>query len=69
MFFLQIAKLVGDFFNKGIYEIQINLKKTPFLEWESPGQMERFAHTSVLLVYVHTLHEGSSSLACYSCLY
>ncbi|KAL5474897.1 hypothetical protein EMCRGX_G026922 [Ephydatia muelleri] len=35
-----IAKWVGDLFNKGIYEIQIELKKTPFLEWESPNQME-----------------------------
>ena len=47
---VQIAKWVGDLFNKGIYEIQIELKKTPFLEWESPGQMERCVP---LLCYVY----------------
>ena len=59
IYFMQIAKLVGDLFNKGIYEIQIELKKTPFLEWEGPGQMERFAQKcaySTLYMYVDTLH-------------
>ena len=56
IYFMQIAKLVGDLFNKGIYEIQIELKKTPFLEWEGPGQMERFAQKcaySTLYMYVY----------------
>ena len=47
---VQNAKWVGDLFNKGFNEIQIELKKTPFLEWESPDQMERCVP---LLCYVY----------------
>ena len=36
-----MAKWVGDTFNRGIYDTHIELKKTPFLEWESPKQMDK----------------------------
>ena len=32
---LQIAKWVGDLFNKGLYDIHIDLKQWPLLEWEA----------------------------------
>ena len=38
MLLLQVAKWVGDIFNKGLYDGHILLKKIPFLEQESPRQ-------------------------------
>ena len=39
---LIVAKWVGDQFNKGIYDIHINLKKVPLLEFEAETEMKRF---------------------------
>eukprot|EP01028_Stygiella_incarcerata_P011206 TRINITY_DN622_c2_g1_i1.p1 TRINITY_DN622_c2_g1~~TRINITY_DN622_c2_g1_i1.p1 ORF type:complete len:798 (-),score=167.80 TRINITY_DN622_c2_g1_i1:291-2684(-) len=36
MLTIMVAKLVGDVFNIGLYDIHIFLKHVPFLEWEPP---------------------------------
>lgn len=41
----QVAKWVGDIFNKGLYDIHIELKHWPLLEWEAEPMWE----TSVIL--------------------
>ena len=38
---LQVAKWVGDIFTAGIYDINIQLKKIPYMEWDSPEHMDR----------------------------
>ncbi len=45
---LQVAKWVGDYFNAGIYDTHIELKKTPFLEWESPRQLDKLVAKDVM---------------------
>lgn len=45
---LQVAKWVGDYFNHGLYDIHISLKKTPFLEWESPRQLDKLVAEDVM---------------------
>ena len=37
----QVAKWVGDLFNKGLYDIHIDLKEVPFLEWDTPAELAR----------------------------
>jgi len=44
----QVAKWVGDLFNKGIYDTHIELRKTPFLEWESPRQLDKLIARDVM---------------------
>ena len=44
----QVAKWVGDIFNRGIYDTHIELKKTPFLEWESPRQLDKLIAEDVM---------------------
>ncbi|XP_076451298.1 H(+)/Cl(-) exchange transporter 6-like [Babylonia areolata] len=41
MIVLMVAKWVGDLFNKGIYDIHIDLKEVPFLEWETPADVAK----------------------------
>lgn len=41
LFALQIAKWTGDFFNKGIYDIHVNLRGVPLLEWETDVEMDK----------------------------
>ncbi len=43
-----MAKWVGDFFNHGLYDTHIELKKTPFLEWESPKQLDKLIAEDVM---------------------
>ena len=45
---LQVAKWVGDIFNHGLYDTHIVLKKTPFLEWESPRQQDKLVAEDVM---------------------
>ena len=45
---LQVAKWVGDYFNHGLYNKHILLKKTPFLEWESPLQLNKLVAEDVM---------------------
>lgn len=37
----QVAKWTGDFFNKGIYDIHIQLRGVPVLEWETEVEMDK----------------------------
>ena len=39
---------MGDFFNHGLYDTHIQLKKTPFLEWESPNQLDKLIAEDVM---------------------
>lgn len=41
VFYCQVAKWTGDFFNKGIYDIHIQLKGVPLLEWETEVEMDK----------------------------
>lgn len=41
MFAMQVAKWTGDFFNKGIYDIHVNLRGVPLLEWETEVEMDK----------------------------
>jgi len=41
LFVLQVAKWTGDFFNKGIYDIHVNLRGVPLLEWETEVEMDK----------------------------
>jgi len=34
---LQVAKWAGDVVNKGLYDIHIDAKAVPLLEWDSPS--------------------------------
>ena len=43
-----MAKWVGDYFNQGLYDTHIELKKTPFLEWESPKQLDKLIAEDVM---------------------
>lgn len=37
----QVAKWTGDFFNKGLYDVHIQLRGVPLLEWEADMQMDK----------------------------
>uniref|UniRef100_A0AAX7SFV7 Chloride channel protein n=1 Tax=Astatotilapia calliptera TaxID=8154 RepID=A0AAX7SFV7_ASTCA len=37
MLVLMIAKIVGDYFQEGLYDIHIKLQSVPFLHWEAPA--------------------------------
>eukprot|EP00052_Salpingoeca_macrocollata_P034116 m.10539 g.10539 ORF g.10539 m.10539 type:complete len:788 (-) comp5968_c0_seq1:27-2390(-) len=60
---LMVAKWVGDYFNKGIYDIHIHLKKIPILEFEAELEMKRFlvgdamSRELVCLEAVNKLHD------------
>ncbi|GAB1602251.1 chloride transport protein 6-like [Argonauta hians] len=59
MLVLMIAKWIGDLFNQGLYDIHINLKNIPLLEWDSPAVMDRLTAADimkdkVLYVFPHT---------------
>jgi len=41
MITLMVAKWTGDLFNKGLYDIHIELRKIPLLEWEWPEITEK----------------------------
>jgi hypothetical protein len=45
---LLVAKWVGDEFDLGIYDIHIELKNIPLLEWEAEEEMKRFQNADVM---------------------
>ncbi|XP_005996630.1 H(+)/Cl(-) exchange transporter 6 [Latimeria chalumnae] len=56
---LMVAKWTGDFFNKGIYDIHIDLRGVPLLEWETEVEMDRLRASDIMepnltYVYPHT---------------
>ncbi|XP_038132653.1 chloride transport protein 6 [Cyprinodon tularosa] len=59
MITLMVAKWTGDFFNKGIYDIHIQLKGVPLLEWETEVEMDKLTASDIMepnltFVYPHT---------------
>uniref|UniRef100_H9GEA8 Chloride voltage-gated channel 6 n=1 Tax=Anolis carolinensis TaxID=28377 RepID=H9GEA8_ANOCA len=59
MITLMVAKWTGDFFNKGIYDIYINLRGVPLLEWETKAEMDKLRASDIMepnlmYVYPHT---------------
>ncbi|KAK5604613.1 Chloride transport protein 6 [Crenichthys baileyi] len=59
MITLMVAKWTGDFFNKGIYDIHIQLKGVPLLEWETEVEMDKLTASDIMepnltYVYPHT---------------
>ncbi|XP_077949293.1 H(+)/Cl(-) exchange transporter 6 isoform X2 [Gasterosteus aculeatus] len=59
MITLMVAKWTGDFFNKGIYDIHIQLRGVPLLEWETEVEMDRLTASDIMepnltYVYPHT---------------
>ncbi|XP_062507663.1 H(+)/Cl(-) exchange transporter 7-like isoform X1 [Corticium candelabrum] len=43
-----IAKLVGDLFNEGIYDIHIQLKSIPLLPWDPPDQTIKYSARDIM---------------------
>uniref|UniRef100_A0A8D0AM74 Chloride channel protein n=1 Tax=Sander lucioperca TaxID=283035 RepID=A0A8D0AM74_SANLU len=59
MITLMVAKWTGDFFNKGIYDIHIELRGVPLLEWETEAEMDKLTASDIMepnltYVYPHT---------------
>ncbi|XP_034091839.1 chloride transport protein 6 [Gymnodraco acuticeps] len=59
MITLMVAKWTGDFFNKGIYDIHIQLRGVPLLEWETEVEMDKLTANDIMepnltYVYPHT---------------
>lgn len=59
MITLMVAKWTGDFFNKGIYDIHIQLRGVPLLEWETQVEMDKLTASDIMepnltYVYPHT---------------
>nr|XP_060615153.1 H(+)/Cl(-) exchange transporter 6 [Anolis sagrei ordinatus] len=59
MITLMVAKWTGDFFNKGIYDVYINLRGVPLLEWETKAEMDKLRacdimEPNLMYVYPHT---------------
>uniref|UniRef100_A0A3B5MDL7 Uncharacterized protein n=2 Tax=Xiphophorus couchianus TaxID=32473 RepID=A0A3B5MDL7_9TELE len=59
MITLMVAKWTGDFFNKGIYDVHIQLKGVPLLEWETEVEMDKLTASDIMepnltYVYPHT---------------
>uniref|UniRef100_A0A672ZL96 Chloride channel 6 n=1 Tax=Sphaeramia orbicularis TaxID=375764 RepID=A0A672ZL96_9TELE len=59
MITLMVAKWTGDFFNKGIYDIHIELRGVPLLEWEVEAEMDKLTASDIMepnltYVYPHT---------------
>jgi len=45
---LMVAKWIGDWFNRGIYDTHILLKSIPILEWEGPRVMRKFTARAIM---------------------
>ncbi|XP_023371002.1 chloride transport protein 6 isoform X2 [Otolemur garnettii] len=59
MITLMVAKWIGDYFNKGIYDIHVGLRGVPLLEWETEVEMDKLRASDIMepnltYVYPHT---------------
>nr|XP_020637813.1 chloride transport protein 6 [Pogona vitticeps] len=59
MLTLMVAKWTGDLFNKGIYDVYVNLRGVPLLDWETQAEMDRLRASDIMepnlmYVYPHT---------------
>lgn len=41
MFAIMAAKIVGDIFNEGLFDMHIQLSGTPLLDWEPPAKTKK----------------------------
>lgn len=41
MFSIMAAKLVGDLFNEGLFDMHIQLSGIPLIEWEPPAKTKK----------------------------
>eukprot|EP00127_Corallochytrium_limacisporum_P001263 Clim_evm33s47 gene=Clim_evmTU33s47 len=57
MVVLMVAKWVGDYFGPGIYDLHIELRKIPLLEWEPAPEMKSFYAAHVMSQNVDCLPE------------
>ncbi|KAK6177582.1 hypothetical protein SNE40_015655 [Patella caerulea] len=48
MLVLMVAKWSGDLFNEGLYDIHINLKSVPLLEWDPPTEAARMKAKAIM---------------------
>ena len=60
MLTVMIAKLVGDYFNEGLYAIHIHLKGLPLLETKASPVMYRLRASDIMTEHVVTLKEVES---------
>ncbi|KAJ8371191.1 hypothetical protein SKAU_G00112190 [Synaphobranchus kaupii] len=66
MITLMVAKWTGDFFNHGLYDIHIQLRGVPLLEWETEVEMDKLTASDIMepnLTYVYP-HTRIQSLVC-----
>jgi len=56
MLVIMCAKWVGDWFNKGIYDMAIEAKHIPFLEDKPPKQMEHLQIHTIMSKSLYTLN-------------
>lgn len=59
MITLMVAKWTGDLFNRGIYDLHVQLRGVPLLEWETEVEMDRLTASDIMepnltYVYPHT---------------
>lgn len=59
MITLMVAKWTGDLFNKGIYDIHVELRGVPLLDWETEVEMDKLTASDIMepnltYVYPHT---------------
>ncbi|KAI6660376.1 Chloride transport protein isoform X4 [Oopsacas minuta] len=57
MLALMIAKWTGDYFNEGLYDIHINLKRMPLLEWDPPHDADLLSAKDVMSKNLTVLRE------------
>jgi chloride channel 7 len=60
MFAIMAAKLCGDLFNEGIFDMHIQLAGTPLLEWEPPPMTSHITAQEVMSHPVVVLREDET---------
>eukprot|EP00357_Protocruzia_adherens_P037895 CAMPEP_0115012678 /NCGR_PEP_ID=MMETSP0216-20121206/24896_1 /TAXON_ID=223996 /ORGANISM="Protocruzia adherens, Strain Boccale" /LENGTH=352 /DNA_ID=CAMNT_0002381813 /DNA_START=70 /DNA_END=1128 /DNA_ORIENTATION=+ len=65
---LLISKWIGDLFNLSLYDIHVEIKFIPFIEWEAPVGVEQLTARDVMSEPVLTFHEKESASFVYQTL-